>query len=144
MADHIEVTIESALLTAVDLFAVSQSITYVAKPNLQFSPPAPGVAVKWLRATVLPSPSTRPQIPDEGESLHSGLLQVDCFMGQGAGLNLLRLAAAACAFFPPGTRLQLPDLAAQLLIVEKAYRAGLFEDKPWSFIPVRVPYQVYA
>jgi len=145
MADLIEVAIEAALLTKVYAFAELQSITKVAKPNIQFEPDKNvTVASKWLRPTVLPQPTIKSQIGDDGECFYSGLLQIDCFMGQGAGLDLLRLAAAAVAFFPPGARLQLPELAHQLLIVEKAYPAGLFEDKPWSFIPVRVPYQLYA
>ncbi len=145
MADLIDAAIEAALLDAVDAFAVAQAITYVGKPNVQFRlPEKPTPQTKALRATILPAPTVRRQIADDGEFYYSGLLQIDCFFGQGAGLNMTRLAAAVIAWFPPGKMLQLPELAPQLQIVEKAYRSGVFDDLPWSFVPVRVPYQLYA
>jgi hypothetical protein len=145
MADLIDVAIEFALLSAVDDFAAEQSIDRVSKPNIQFAPPpTSGPADKWLRATLLPLPTIRRAIADQSPAFYSGLLQIDCFMGQGAGLNLSRLAGAAVAWFPPGKRMQLPELALELLIVEQSYRAPVFEDQPWFFIPVRVPYQIYA
>jgi len=74
MAEPVEVAIESALLTKAQAFAAAQSPTLaISLPNVAFTPPVAGPAVKWLRATFMPAPTATLPV-GSGSDQYYGLL----------------------------------------------------------------------
>ena len=59
MTDSVEVAIESALLNRLVAFCLSPAIP-LALPNINFTPPAVGSNVFWLKADFLPADSFSP------------------------------------------------------------------------------------
>jgi hypothetical protein len=144
MADPVEVAIPAALLAHLKAFADGNSIE-VAYPNVDFPGKNPDGSEKqkpdqYLRATFLPvEPITR----ISGPTTHTGMLQVDVFNKVGAGEAIsARVASALVAHFKDqslgrdgfvvSTKRRLP------------YRTPMNTDAPWTFIPVRIPYDCHA
>lgn len=147
MPDPVEVAIEAALLAEVKAFAAAQSPALaVSYPDISFTPPeaksatSPIVYGKYLRVAFRPNPTTR---IISGPNTHSGLLLVDVFHGSGAGeLAPGRIASALIS------RFRDRDLARDGIVVQirrqVPYRVDMLYDGPWTFIPVRIPYDCFA
>jgi hypothetical protein len=112
MPDAVEVAIEAALLARAQAFATAQSVT-IALPRIDFTPPAPGPTVKWLRASFFPTPTETLSI-GSGTNMHSGLFQIDCFCGVGGGLVSARLRDAAIAYFKRDTTMTRDGFTTQI------------------------------
>jgi hypothetical protein len=142
MPDPVEVAIPLALQAHLRTFAEAQSPQIpVAWPDADFNPPAPVTkASRYFRVSYFPLETIR---IISGPDTHSGLMQVDVFQGTGAGeATSGRVAAALIAHF------KNRSLSRDGFVIEikrrLPYRAEMNTDKPWTFIPVRIPYHCYA
>lgn len=144
MAEPVEVAIESALLSRAQAFAAAQSPALaISLPNIAFTPPAVGQNAKWLRATFMPAPSFETGISFNAHNQHYGLMQLDCFYGQGAGEYAPgRIASAAIAYFTRGLKITKDGFSVQ--ITKQPYRGPMIKDDPWQMIPVTIPYLCFA
>jgi hypothetical protein len=141
MSDAVEVAIEAALLAHAQAFATANSLT-IAMPNLPFTPPTSTQTAKWLRTSFFPAPTDTLAVAN-GTNRHYGLLQIDCFYGQGAGeLAPGRIAAAAIAYFKRGTTLTRDGFTIRIL--KAPSRRPHIKDDPWIFVPVRIEYVAFA
>lgn len=145
MAELPEVAIEMALLERATAFAQAQSLP-LAVPNVDFTPPAAKTGNtygKYLRFTYMPAPSDASLIAFNSHVTHSGLVQIDAFMGAGAGEPALaRIASAAIAYFPRG--LQVAKDGFKVRIDRAAYRGPLIIQDAWAMVPVTVPWICFA
>lgn len=142
MADAVEVAIEAALLAHAKAFAVVNSLT-ISEPNLAFTPPAPGPAVKYLRATFIPADTQTLGIASDATNRHYGILQIDVFWGIGGGeMGAARIAALIIEHFARGTPLTRDGFAVQIL--EQPYRRPAINDGAWMIVPVRIRFTCFA
>ncbi|HXU02759.1 MAG TPA: DUF4128 domain-containing protein [Polyangia bacterium] len=142
MTDSVEVAIESALLNRLVAFCASPAIP-LALPNINFTPPAVGSNVFWLKADFLPADSFSPSIGYDADLQHYGLMQVSVFYGQGSGeLAPARLAARVIELFPRGQQLIKDGFVVAMW--RHPFRGSMIKDDPWVMIPVSVPYISFA
>lgn len=139
MADKCEVAISMAMLQRAKDFADSQSLT-IAFPNITFTPPSANPTAKWLRATLLPNDSFALSINQDGPNQYYGILQLDIFYGQEAGIVApMRIAADAASYFKFGTTMTRDGFSVTVMDVPRV-REGLRDD-PWVMVSVRIPYR---
>src|SRR5580765_1681108 len=107
---------------------------------MKFTPPNASPTAKWLRASLLPNDSFALSINDDGPNQYYGILQIDVFYGQEAGIIApMRIAAAAASYFKNGTTMTQDGFTVFIMDVPRISQ-GLRDD-PWVMVPVRIPYQ---
>lgn len=142
MTEAVEVAIELALLARAQAFATAKSLP-IALPNIAFTPPVVSVTAKYLRATILPADTTALGVSYSATNRHYGLFQIDVFFGVGGGeIAPRRIAADIISYFIRGT-----DMISNgfKITVPQAPRLGPHTvDGVWTFLPVRIPYEIFA
>lgn len=155
MPEPVDAAIEKALLDKAIAFAAAQSPVLpisvqngLAANGGIFQKPAVSKTAQWLRASVLPAPSTSPCIGFGAPVNHYGILQIDVIQGAGGGtLPMDRVVSAIRDYFPLG--LTLTQGGFEIKITPVAMRAvgrgPLMNDSDgWMKIPVSIPYQCFA
>ncbi len=139
--EPVEVAINAALIARAQAFATAQGIA-ISLPNIAFTPPTAGQNVKWLRATLLPAPTSTLPVGD-GSDRYFGILQLDVFHGQGAGEYAPgRIASAVIEYFDRGTAMTKDGFTVR--IYRRPSRGPMIKDDPWMMIPVTINFECFA
>lgn len=114
---------------------LEQQTTYpVAFPNGEFSPDFP-----YLRAWVIPTPTQAYGLSKT--SIFSGILQIDCVVGRGAGhLAATRIVDAVLKIFPRGTKLYTEN-GYKVEFNTEGYIGPSQQEPDRYFIPVSFNYK---
>lgn len=138
MATYVETKILNALLSRLSSLTLSPAMP-VAYPNVAFTPSATG----YLRATHVPNTANQVTLGASGKNRFEGLLQVDVFWPEDAGLVApSERAGAVAAHFKRGTDITLDSITVRIVTPPEIRQA--LQSPPYTQIPVMIRYQADA
>jgi hypothetical protein len=154
MPEPVESAIEIALLSEAAAFATAQGLD-IAMPNgagtdgRPFSPPNSTPSQQWLRATVIPAPTTTAGIAFDSNFQHMGYLQIDVLQGYGGGTAAMkRVVSAIAEYFPFGMTITQDgfDIKVIPISTKQVVSQGPLMDDGAGFmkVPVSIPYLCFA